>query len=101
LKFFYSPKRGIQLSSLRKIGAKAVFIYQRRQRKMIVMSLKAPEAQVTAVKERLIELGFSVHEIWGVERLVLGAVGDGRLDEPSIPAAYAGSGKGAAGPPSL
>jgi 3-deoxy-7-phosphoheptulonate synthase len=51
---------------------------------IVVMSLKAPEAQVTAVKERLMELGFSVHEIRGVERLVLGAVGDGRLDEPSI-----------------
>jgi 3-deoxy-7-phosphoheptulonate synthase len=51
---------------------------------IVVMSLKTPEAQVTAVKERLIELGFSVHEIRGVERLVLGAVGDGRLDEPSI-----------------
>jgi 3-deoxy-7-phosphoheptulonate synthase len=51
---------------------------------IVVMALQAPEAQVVAVKERLIELGFSVHEIRGVERLVLGAVGDGRLDEPSI-----------------
>jgi 3-deoxy-7-phosphoheptulonate synthase len=50
----------------------------------VVMALNTPEAQVMAVKDRLAKLGFSVHEIRGVERLVLGAVGDGRLDEPSI-----------------
>lgn len=51
---------------------------------IVVMALNAPKVQVDAVKDRLAELGFSVHEIRGVERLVLGAVGDGRLDEPSI-----------------
>lgn len=51
---------------------------------IVVMKLKTPEGQVNDVKRKLGELGFSVHEIRGVERLVLGAVGDGRLEEPSI-----------------
>ncbi len=51
---------------------------------IVVLKLNTPEKQVLAVRQRLEEHGFAVHEIRGVERLVLGAVGDGRLDEPSV-----------------
>ncbi len=43
---------------------------------IVVMDLRATEEQVKAVDKRLEELGFKTHLIRGVERLVIGAIGD-------------------------
>jgi len=43
---------------------------------IVVMDLRATEEQVEAVDNRLEELGFKTHLIRGVERLVIGAIGD-------------------------
>ncbi|MBU7007592.1 3-deoxy-7-phosphoheptulonate synthase [Phosphitispora fastidiosa] len=43
---------------------------------IVVMDLRATEEQVEAVNNRLEELGFKTHFIRGVERLVIGAIGD-------------------------
>ncbi len=51
---------------------------------IVVMDLKADLKDVEGVRARLKEFGFSVHEIRGEERLVLGAVGSGRIEDPSI-----------------
>ena len=45
----------------------------------MVMKLSAGEAEVAAVRQRLEQSGFQVHPIQGVNRLVLGAVGEGRV----------------------
>jgi 3-deoxy-7-phosphoheptulonate synthase len=47
---------------------------------VVVMKLSAGEAEVAAVRQRLEQSGFQVHFIRGVNRLVMGAVGDGRAD---------------------
>ena len=46
---------------------------------VVVMKLSAGEAEVAAVRQRLEQSGFQVHPIHGVNRLVLGAVGEGRV----------------------
>lgn len=43
---------------------------------VIVMDLKANEKQIKDVKKRLESLGFMTHLITGVERIVIGAIGD-------------------------
>ncbi|PKM79863.1 MAG: 3-deoxy-7-phosphoheptulonate synthase [Firmicutes bacterium HGW-Firmicutes-14] len=43
---------------------------------VIVMDLQATEDQIKSVKKRLEELGFKAHLIRGVERIVIGAIGD-------------------------
>ena len=43
---------------------------------IVVMDLRATEEQVKEVNRRLEELGFKTHFIRGVERLVIGAIGD-------------------------
>lgn len=45
---------------------------------ILVMKLDASAAHVEGVKNRLLELGFKPHLIYGVERLVIGAVGEKR-----------------------
>lgn len=46
---------------------------------IVVMKLEASPQEVSAVKSRLESLGFKIHPIHGVKRLVLGAVGDKRM----------------------
>ncbi len=46
---------------------------------VVVMKLSAGEAEVAAVRLRLEQSGFQVHLIHGVNRLVMGAVGGGRV----------------------
>ena len=46
---------------------------------VVVMDIKAPKEHIGAVKERLTKSGFEIHMIHGVNRLVIGAVGDRRL----------------------
>lgn len=43
---------------------------------VIVMDLRANEKQIKEVKKRLESLGFKTHLIKGVERIVIGAIGD-------------------------
>lgn len=43
---------------------------------VVVMDLRATEKQIEEVKKRLEELGFVTHPIIGVERIVIGAIGD-------------------------
>ncbi len=43
---------------------------------IVVMKLNAPETQVEQVKKRIVEMGFTPHVIHGVEKQVIGAVGD-------------------------
>lgn len=43
---------------------------------VVVMDLRATEKQIEEVKNRLEELGFMTHLIKGVERIVIGAIGD-------------------------
>lgn len=43
---------------------------------IVVMDLRASEQQIRNVKMRLEELGFKTHIITGVERIVIGAIGD-------------------------
>lgn len=43
---------------------------------VVVMDLRADEKQIRDVKKRLEELGFKTHLIRGVERIVIGAIGD-------------------------
>lgn len=43
---------------------------------VVVMDLRATEKQIEEVKSRLEELGFMTHLIKGVERIVIGAIGD-------------------------
>src|SRR5207248_9946228 len=47
---------------------------------VVVMQERASEAQIEKVVARLIEMGMDVHRSTGVERTVLGAVGQGRPD---------------------
>jgi 3-deoxy-7-phosphoheptulonate synthase len=47
---------------------------------IIVMKLEANEEQLTAVCQRLEKMGYQHHLIRGVERLVIGAVGQGKLN---------------------
>lgn len=44
---------------------------------IVVMKIKASEADVKAVSERIEELGFTPHVINGVKQTVVGAIGDG------------------------
>jgi 3-deoxy-7-phosphoheptulonate synthase len=46
---------------------------------VVVMKISAGEAEVAAVRERLEQSGWQVHFIHGVTRLVMGAVGEGRV----------------------
>ena len=46
---------------------------------IIVMKLNAPQSQVDAVKERLNQVGLKPHTIEGVEKQVIGAVGNQNL----------------------
>lgn len=46
---------------------------------VIVMDLKATPEEIADVEERLEKLGFEIHMIRGVNRLVIGAVGDRRV----------------------
>ncbi|PKM82515.1 MAG: 3-deoxy-7-phosphoheptulonate synthase [Firmicutes bacterium HGW-Firmicutes-13] len=46
---------------------------------IVVMKLDASPQEVCAVKSRLENLGFKIHTIQGVKKLVLGAVGDRRI----------------------
>lgn len=48
---------------------------------IIVMKVGAPREAAQAVSDRLSELGYQVHPIFGVDRTVLGAVGDTSLDK--------------------
>ena len=43
---------------------------------VVVMDLRASEKQIKDVKKRLEQLGFKTHLIKGVERIVIGAIGD-------------------------
>jgi len=43
---------------------------------IIVMKPGATSAQIEAVSERLVELGFKTHPIYGQEKTVIGAIGD-------------------------
>jgi 3-deoxy-7-phosphoheptulonate synthase len=45
---------------------------------IIVMTPKATEEQIQTVEDRIKQLGYACHEIVGVERKVIGAVGDER-----------------------
>jgi len=45
---------------------------------IIVMSAKATEEQIQSVEDMITQLGYTCHEIVGVERKVIGAVGDER-----------------------
>ncbi len=48
---------------------------------IIVMKTGAPRENAQAVSDRLAELGYQVHPIFGVEKTILGAVGDPSLDK--------------------
>jgi 3-deoxy-7-phosphoheptulonate synthase len=50
---------------------------------VVVMDLRATENQIKDVKKRLEQLGFKTHLIRGVERNVIGAVGDKKAIDPS------------------
>lgn len=50
---------------------------------IIVMNHGAPQEQIQAVIARIEELGFGAHPIQGVERTVIGAIGDER-DKPAL-----------------
>ncbi len=50
---------------------------------IVVMKLDAPEAQVEKIKGRLVEMGFKPHVIHGVEKQVIGAVGNKSVPLPS------------------
>lgn len=50
---------------------------------VIVMDLRVTEKQITDVKKRLEQLGFQTHLIKGVERIVIGAIGDRKQIESS------------------
>src|SRR5437870_6786651 len=47
---------------------------------VVVMQERATEAQIEQVVKRLVEMGMDVHRSTGVERTVLGAVGQGHPD---------------------
>src|SRR5213596_2714906 len=47
---------------------------------VVVMQERATEEQIAQVVARLVEMGMDVHRSTGVERTVLGAVGQGRPD---------------------
>src|SRR5437763_15913778 len=47
---------------------------------VVVMEERATEQQIEQVVARLVEMGMDVHRSTGVERTVLGAVGQGRPD---------------------
>ena len=51
---------------------------------VVVMQEGASEAQIEGVVKRLVEMGMDVHRSTGVERTVLGAVGQGRPDATLI-----------------
>lgn len=52
---------------------------------IIVMRLGATEAEVNAVSSRLADLGLRAHPIYGEQRTVIGAVGEGKLpDQESL-----------------
>ncbi|HSW34981.1 MAG TPA: 3-deoxy-7-phosphoheptulonate synthase [Candidatus Limnocylindrales bacterium] len=57
---------------------------------IIVMKTKAVMEEVENVEKHLIEMGFSPHRIQGVERLVIGAVGEEKLAFPTGLEALAG-----------
>lgn len=46
---------------------------------VVVMSLTAEQEQINAVQQKLEQYGFEMHQIRGVNRLVIGAVGDQRV----------------------
>jgi 3-deoxy-7-phosphoheptulonate synthase len=48
---------------------------------IIVFKPETKEAEVQAVRDKIISLGYTPHEIIGVERTVMGAVGDERYKE--------------------
>src|SRR5246127_5168037 len=50
---------------------------ERREAMVVVMEERASEAQIEKVVARLVEMGMDVHRSTGVERTVLGAVGQG------------------------
>ena len=45
---------------------------------IVVMQQGASAAEIEEVEERLREMGFQTHPIYGVERTVIGAIGDKR-----------------------
>ncbi len=47
----------------------------RREDMLVVMQEAAPEAQIDAVIDRLVDMGFTVHRSTGVRHTVLGGVG--------------------------
>ena len=47
---------------------------------VVVMEERATEAQIQTVIAQLVEMGFDVHRSTGVNRTVIGAVGDGSGD---------------------
>lgn len=57
---------------------------------IIVLRPDATEAQITHIKERLEELGLTVHVSAGKERTVLGAIGDERILQEQPLAAFPG-----------
>lgn len=46
---------------------------------VVVMNLNVSEKQIQDVKNRLTRLGFKTHLIRGVERIVIGAIGDKKI----------------------
>ena len=46
---------------------------------IIVMQPDATPEQIQAVEDTIVELGYKPHEIVGVERKVIGAIGDERV----------------------
>lgn len=50
---------------------------------VVVMDLRVTEKQISDVKKRLEHLGFQTHLIKGVERIVIGAIGDRKQIESS------------------
>lgn len=54
---------------------------------LIIMKRYAPEDALDAVKEYLINHGFDIHQSTGVNRTIIGVIGDtGSLDEREIEA---------------
>lgn len=51
---------------------------------IVIMETKATREQVRAVEEGLFSMGFKPHLIQGVERIVIGAVGESREELPSV-----------------
>ena len=48
---------------------------------IIVMRAKAEAQEIQKVSEKIAELGFKPHVIKGIERTVIGAIGDNRFKE--------------------